>query len=152
MNKNNIYRIIDANLNRAREGIRVAEEIARLYFDDAKLSSQFKSLRHQLTRVAKNTFDEKKLLSFRDSQKDVGADSMGGLEKKRADLESIVQANLRRSQEAVRVLEEFGKLIKLKIPPIAGEESASSFKKIRFKLYTLEQQIMTLLRERMPTN
>jgi thiamine-phosphate pyrophosphorylase len=134
MNKNNIYRIIDANLNRAREGIRVAEEVARLYFDDAKLSSQFKSLRHQLTRVAKNSFDEKKLLSFRDSQKDVGADSMGALEKKRADLESIVQANLRRSQEAVRVLEEFGKLI--------NEESASSFKKIRFRLYALEQKIM----------
>jgi thiamine-phosphate pyrophosphorylase len=134
MNKNNIYRIIDANLNRAREGIRVAEEVARLYFDDAKLSSQFKSLRHQLTRVAKNSFDEKKLLSFRDSQKDVGADSMGALEKKRGDLESIVQANLRRSQEAVRVLEEFGKLI--------NEESASSFKKIRFRLYALEQKIM----------
>ena len=140
----------------------MAEEVARLYFDDAKLSSQFKSLRHLLTRVAKNSFDEKKLLSFRDSQKDVGADSMGGLEKKRADLESIVQANLRRSQEAVRVLEEFGKLIKLKIPPFglspsfdtesqdevqgrrptAGEESAKSFKKIRFKLYTLEQKIL----------
>ena len=117
----------------------MAEEVARLYFDDAKLSSQFKSLRHQLTRVAKNSFDEKKLISFRDSQKDVGADSMGALEKKRADLESIVYANLRRSQEAVRVLEEFGKLIR--------EESASSFKKIRFRLYTLEQKIMVLLKE-----
>jgi thiamine-phosphate pyrophosphorylase len=138
MNKNNIYRIIDANLNRAREGIRVAEDVARLYFDDAKLSSQFKSLRHQLTRVAKNSFDEKKLLSFRDSQKDVGADSMGVFEKKRADLESIVQANLRRSQEAVRVLEEFGKLIK--------EESAQSFKRIRFRLYVLEQKIMKFLK------
>lgn len=138
MNKNNIYRIIDANLNRAREGIRVVEEVARLYFDDARLSSQFKSLRHQLTRVAKNSFDEKKLLSFRDSQKDVGADSMGALEKKRADLESIVCANLRRSQEAVRVLEEFGKLIR--------EESALSFKKIRFKLYALEQKIMGVLK------
>ena len=139
MSKEKIYRIIDANLNRAREGIRVAEEVARLYYDDAKLSSQFKSLRHQLTRVAKNSFDEKKLISFRDSQKDVGADSMGALEKKRADLESIVYANLRRSQEAVRVLEEFGKLIR--------EESASSFKKIRFRLYTLEQKIMVLLKE-----
>lgn len=144
MSKDKIYRIIDANLNRAREGIRVAEEVARLYFDDAKLSSQFKSLRHQLTGVAKNSFDEKKLLFFRNSQKDVGADSMGGLEKKRADLESIVQANLRRSQEAVRVLEEFGKLIKLKIPPKAGEEAASSFKKIRFRLYMLEQEMMRL--------
>ena len=138
MNKNNIYRIIDANLNRAREGIRVAEEVARLYFDDAKLSSQLKSLRHQLTRVAKNSFDEKKLLSFRDSQKDVGADSMGVFEKKRADLESIVYANLRRSQEAVRVLEEFGKLIQ--------EQSAPSFKKIRFRLYALEQKMMGVLK------
>jgi thiamine-phosphate pyrophosphorylase len=111
----------------------VAEEVARLYFDDAELSSQFKSLRHQLTRVAKNSFDEKKLLSFRDSQKDVGANSMGGLEKKRPNLESIVQANLRRSQEATRVLEEFGKLI--------NPTSAQSFKKIRFRLYTLEQKI-----------
>ena len=139
MNKENIYRIIDANLNRAREGIRVAEEVARLYLDDAKLSQKFKSLRHQLTRVAKNSFDEKKLLSFRDSEKDVGANSMGGLEKKRTDLESIVFANLRRSQEATRVLEEFGKLIK--------SDSASSFKKIRFKLYALEQKIMLLLKE-----
>jgi thiamine-phosphate pyrophosphorylase len=139
MNKENIYRIIDANLNRAREGIRVAEEVARLYFDDAKLSSQFKSLRHQLTKVAKNSFDEKKLLSFRDSQKDVGANSMRGLEKKRDDLESIVQANLRRSQEAVRVLEEFGKLIQ--------EQSAPSFKKIRFKLYTLEQHIIQAIKK-----
>jgi translation initiation factor 2B subunit (eIF-2B alpha/beta/delta family) len=138
MSKDKIYRIIDANLNRAREGIRVVEEVARLYFDDAKLSSQFKSLRHQLTKVAKSSFDEKKLLSFRDSEKDVGADSMAGLEKKRADLESIVQANLRRSQEAVRVLEEFGKLIR--------EESAQSFKRIRFKLYSLEQKAMGLLK------
>jgi thiamine-phosphate pyrophosphorylase len=117
----------------------VAEEVARLYFDDAELSSQFKSLRHQLTRVAKNSFDEKKLLSFRDSQKDVGRDSMGTLEKKRADLESIVQANLRRSQEATRVLEEFGKLI--------NPTSAPSFKKIRFKLYTVEQNIMGFLKK-----
>ena len=139
MSKDKIYRIIDANLNRAREGIRVVEEVARLYFDDAKLSSQFKSLRHQLTKVAKSSFDEKKLLSFRDSAKDVGADSMGGLEKKRNDLESIVQANLRRSQEAVRVLEEFGKLIR--------EESAQSFKRIRFRLYALEQKAMGLLKK-----
>jgi translation initiation factor 2B subunit (eIF-2B alpha/beta/delta family) len=147
MNKENIYRIVDANLNRAREGIRVAEEIARLYFNDAKLSSQLKSLRHQLTRVAQNSFEEKKLLFFRDSQKDVGRESMGSLEKKRADLESIVQANLRRSQEATRVLEEFGKLIKLKILPKTRGESAQSFKKIRFRLYTLEQKIMGLLKK-----
>lgn len=133
-------------MNRAREGIRVVEEVARLYFDDAKLSSQFKSLRHQLTRVAKNNFDEDKLLSFRDSQKDVGADSMGALEKKRADLESIVYANLRRSQEAVRVLEEFGKLTSRHSIRVK-EEPALSFKKIRFQLYILEQQIIKAIKK-----
>ena len=139
MNKKNIYRILDANLNRAREGIRVTEEVARLYFDDAPLASRFKKLRHDLTGVAKRSFDEKKLLSFRDSQGDVGADSMGILEKERVDLSSVVQANLRRAQEATRVLEEFGKLI--------NPESARAFKRIRFRLYTLEQEMLTLLRE-----
>jgi thiamine-phosphate pyrophosphorylase len=139
MNKKNIYRILDANLNRAREGIRVTEEVARLYFGDAALASKFKKLRHDLTGVAKKSFDEKKLLSFRDSQGDVGADSMGILEKKRANLSSIVQANLRRAQEATRVLEEFGKLI--------NPDSARAFKRIRFRLYTLEQDMLTLLRK-----
>jgi thiamine-phosphate pyrophosphorylase len=140
MNTKNIYRIIDANLNRAREGIRVVEEVARLYFDDAELSSKFKALRHELTKVAKKSFDQEKLLFFRDSERDVGADSMGGQEKKRADLESIIQANLRRAQEATRVLEEFGKLI--------NPNSARSFKRLRFKLYTLEQETMELVEKR----
>jgi hypothetical protein len=139
MNKKSIYRILDANLNRAREGVRVTEEVARFCFDDAKLSAQFKRLRHELTRVAKKHFDQNKLLSFRDSEKDVGADSMGALEKKRADLKSIVKANLRRAQEATRVLEEFGKLI--------NPDSAKSFKNIRFRLYSLEQEILTLLQD-----
>lgn len=139
MNEKNIYRIIDANLNRAREGIRVVEEVARLHFNDAKLSSKLKVLRHELTKVAKEYFDQKKLLSFRDSLKDVGADSMGNLEKKRADLNAIVKANLRRSQEASRVLEEFGKLI--------HPDSARAFKRIRFKLYSLEQEILKMVED-----
>jgi thiamine-phosphate pyrophosphorylase len=138
MNKEKIYRILDANLNRAREGVRVTEEVARFHFDDAKLSAKLKELRHELTRVTKKYFDQKKLLSFRDSKKDVGADSMGSLEKKRVDINSIVQANLRRAQEATRVLEEFGKLI--------SPDSATSFKKIRFRLYTLEKEILYLLK------
>jgi thiamine-phosphate pyrophosphorylase len=110
--------------------------VARFYYNNAVLSSQLKALRHELTKVAKKSFDQDMLLSFRDSQKDVGADSMSGLEKKRADIHSIVQANLRRSQEAARVLEEFGKLIK--------PDSAKSFKRIRFRLYTLEKEILQM--------
>lgn len=139
MKIDNIYRIVDANLNRAREGVRVVEEVARLCLDDAALSSKFKKLRHELTRVARKSFNERKLLAFRDSQGDVGAESMGSLEKKRANLGSVVQANLRRSQEATRVLEEFGKLI--------NPDSARVFKTIRFRLYVLEQEMQALLKD-----
>jgi thiamine-phosphate pyrophosphorylase len=139
MKTDNIYRIVDANLNRAREGIRVVEEVARLYLDNAVLSSKFKKLRHKLADVACKSFDEKKLLSFRNSEGDVGADGVGSLEKKRASLGSVVQANLRRSQEATRVLEEFGKLI--------NPDSARVFKTIRFRLYVLEQEMQALLKD-----
>jgi thiamine-phosphate pyrophosphorylase len=137
MNTKNIYRILDANLNRAREGVRVVEEVARLYLNDAALSFKLKKLRHEITRAAQNSFDQKRLLSFRDSVKDVGAESMGKSEKKRTGLSSVVLANLRRSQEATRVLEEFGKLIKA--------DSAKDFKRIRFRLYILEQEIQKSL-------
>jgi thiamine-phosphate pyrophosphorylase len=65
---------------------------------------------------------------------------MSGLERKRPNLYSVVQANLRRSQEAARVLEEFGKLV--------NPDSASYFKKIRFKLYTLEKIIFPIIKNR----
>jgi hypothetical protein len=133
MNQKNIYRIVDANLNRAREGIRVVEDIARLYFNDDKLSKKLKLFRHRITRIAQESFDSNMLLLSRDSQGDVGAKGMGKSERKREDLKSIIQANLRRSCEGLRVLEEFGKLIR--------EESAEKYKKLRFKLYSLEKQM-----------
>jgi hypothetical protein len=133
MNQKNIYRILDANLNRAREGIRVVEDIARLYFNDDKLLKKLKSLRHRITKIAQESFDSDMLLLSRDSQGDVGAKGMGKSERKREDLKSIILANLRRSEEALRVLEEFGKLIR--------KESAEEYKKLRFKIYSLEKQM-----------
>ena len=35
-NDERIYRVIDANLNRLKEGLRVVEDIKRYVFDDAK--------------------------------------------------------------------------------------------------------------------
>jgi thiamine-phosphate pyrophosphorylase len=133
VNKKNIYRILDANLNRAREGIRVAEDVARLYLNNESLAKKFKSLRHRITRIAQESFEQDKLLFFRDSEKDVGAKGMGKMEGKRKGLAGVVQANLRRSEEALRVLEEMGKLIK--------KDSAEKFKRIRFRIYTLEKEM-----------
>jgi thiamine-phosphate pyrophosphorylase len=132
--KKKIYRILDANLNRAREGLRVVEEVARLYRQDKKLSKSLKNLRHRITKTSQKYFDQKLLLKYRDSQKDIGAKGMGFYEGKRKDVGTIVQANLRRAEEALRVLEEFGKII--------DKNSAEDFKKLRFRLYTLEKEIL----------
>ena len=129
-----IYRIIDANLNRAREGLRVVEEVSRFIWENEKLSKGLKNLRHKLTKISQENFDQKLLLLCRDSQRDLGAKGMGLHEGKRKDVKAIVQANLRRTEEALRVLEEFGKIIK--------KSSAEEFKNLRFKLYTLEKEIL----------
>jgi len=133
MDKKKVYRILDANLNRAREGIRVAEDIARLYLNNESLSKKFKSLRHRITRIAQESFETDKLLFFRDSKGDVGSKGMGKMEGKRKGIASVVHANLRRAQEALRVLEEMGKLVK--------KDSAEKFKRVRFRIYTLEKEM-----------
>ena len=136
MNKKT-YRIIDANLNRSREGLRVVEEIARLYLNDKNLSTSIKKIRHRISKISLDFLEQDKLIEYRNSQKDVGARGMRGLEKKRGNLKQVVQANLIRTQEGLRVLEELGKLVNSK----AGEE----FKKLRFRIYSLEKKILASL-------
>lgn len=128
-----IYRIIDANANRAREGLRVVEEYLRLAKDSADFSARLKDLRHRVTGAILSMHVDEKLIAARRSDTDVGATDPVGPEKERRDLNHIVAANLRRSQEALRVLEEYSKLL-------SGDASAE-FKRIRFETYTLEKDI-----------
>ena len=81
-----IYRLIDANLNRSREGLRVVEEVARLYLNDKNLSAKIKVMRHQISKIAIRFLDQDQLIRYRNSQRDVGAKGMRGLEKKREGL------------------------------------------------------------------
>ncbi len=117
-------RLIDANLNRLREGIRVVEDIFRYIYNDKSTSSKLKQLRH-LARL--ENYEE--LLKTRDVQNDVLRASVKS-EQNRDDLYSILVANFKRAQESSRVLEEFTKLIDIKI--------SEDFKYIRYELYTLE--------------
>ena len=49
-----ILRIVDANLNRASEGVRVLEETARLVWNDPVLSADLKDLRHAIAEDRKS--------------------------------------------------------------------------------------------------
>lgn len=125
-------RIIDANLNRAAEGLRVLEDIARLGLDDASLSERLKMLRHQLTNTSPDL--QQALISARAADADVGRDTQVSGEPKERDLAAAVFANSRRAQESLRVLEEMARL--------PGELSTDRFRQTRFSIYTLEQELL----------
>ncbi|MFH1683451.1 MAG: hypothetical protein ABIA67_01065, partial [Candidatus Margulisiibacteriota bacterium] len=135
--KSKVLRIIDANVNRAMEGVRVVEEIARMVLDNKKLTEELKNVRGNLKQAVKSLPDAKTLLKFRESLKDVGRKITTEMENRREDLDSIFHSNIKRAQEATRVLEEFSKGTSVK--------SAKAFKGLRFKLYDVEKRIKPLI-------
>jgi len=129
-------RIIDANLNRIGEGLRVLEDIARLLLDDANLSQQLKDMRHELVKV--DISFEERFLQARNSEGDVGMDLKASGEGKYKEIPATVVANARRVQEALRVMEEMAK------NPAVPLDS-DKFKRARFKLYTVEKELFSRL-------
>lgn len=129
--KNNIYRIIDANLNRIKEGLRVCEEITRFILDNRKLSALFKKIRHQIDTLAGKIYPASLLLKGRRSNSDVGRFNSYG-ELKRNNCKDIFRANIQRIKESLRVLEEFSKLVDIK--------TSAGFKQLRYKVYEIEKE------------
>ena len=125
-----INRIIDANINRAKEGLRVCEEITRFILESRRLSFQFKRIRHKIEFTLKGLPVNFSLLKGRDSLKDVGR-TIHAFELKRRNFKDVFFANLQRVKESVRVLEEFAKL--------KSHKAALYFKKIRYELYEIEK-------------
>lgn len=121
-----LLRVVDANLNRLKEGIRVIEDIARYVHNDRELSTSLKTLRH----MAKVESIEE-LLASRDSVNDVLRPTMKS-EMNRTDLRSILIANYKRAEESSRVLEELYKIV--------DPDLSERFKHIRYELYTLEKK------------
>ncbi len=125
-------RIIDANYNRAKEAVRVCEDIARFFLNDATLTAKFKKSRHDLTKtLLKFPVSYRRLVAARDSAQDVGKKGRLADLKRRPRASDLMMANLKRAEEAVRVLEEFSK--------IAAPRQSPAFQKIRFHLYELEK-------------
>ena len=126
-----IYRIIDANINRAKEGLRVCEEIARFALNRRLLCADFKQLRHRLDGIIQKLPSRIFLISSRESSTDAGRKNYHG-ELAREDCRDIFFANIQRVKESVRVLEEFSKLIHKNI--------AVAFKEARYDIYEVEKR------------
>lgn len=135
-----VLRVIDANLNRLREGLRVIEDTLRFIYDDGEITLFLKDSRHVLGKfVNELPGGRAALLAARDSAGDVGAGLNTRSEMNRPTHREILVANFKRAQEAARVLEEYAKIF--------SAERAAEMKKIRFMLYKLEKDCELLLND-----
>ncbi|MCK4342190.1 MAG: thiamine phosphate synthase [Phycisphaerae bacterium] len=128
-----VLRIIDANLNRAREALRVIEDYARFVRDDADVAGAVKSCRHELRNVVE-ALGQKALLAARDIVSDVGRDLKTPEELHRGAPADVIRAAFARAGEAARVLGEYGKLV--------SPAAAAGAEALRYRVYELEQRIV----------
>jgi len=126
-----IYQIIDANLDRAREGLRVLEDWARFGLGQKKYVERIKNFRQILG---------KNHLEIYKQSRNYIADQCKGLthpeQINRKNYEQIISTNASRVQEALRVIEEFSRLHNRELSEIASE--------IRYEIYNIEIDILNL--------
>lgn len=127
-------RIIDANANRAAEGLRVAEEFARLALDNEQYTRVLKDLRHELRQVIARLAPQAQRLNARNIEGDVGTEIFGPGESARANLHAVAASAFGRVKESLRVLEEVAK--------IEDPECAKQIEGFRYLLYGCESKIL----------
>lgn len=135
-------RLLDANINRCAEGLRVLEDVARFYFDHDEFSASLRTLRHKIRDLFKDR--QATLTGNRDAIQDVGRSiSAAGKEDERTELKDMASANFKRVQEAMRSIEEMLKTINC-------YEAGKKVEMFRFETYTLEQEYLKLFSPRLP--
>ncbi|MCK5580915.1 MAG: thiamine-phosphate pyrophosphorylase [Candidatus Omnitrophica bacterium] len=132
-----VLRVIDANFNRAKEGLRVCEDVCRFLYDDRAKTRKYKEIRHKLTAVV-GKLGIAEIVKAREIEADVGRKTSSP-ESKRKDVADIFYANSQRVKESVRVLEEFAKLIDGKV--------AERLKRLRYLIYSCEKEIVRGLKK-----
>ncbi|XQQ07832.1 MAG: thiamine phosphate synthase [Leptolyngbya sp. IPPAS B-1204] len=123
-----VLRILDANLDRAREGLRIIEEWCRFGLNQAQFTEECKQLRQELGQ-----WHREEIRSARDTPNDPGTELTHPNEQQRANITELLRSNFCRTQEALRVLEEYGKLY--------SEPMATACKQMRYRVYTLESNL-----------
>lgn len=133
-----IIRIIDANFNRAREGLRVIEDGLRFYYNaDTSLIKKIKNLRHSLSITVDKYFGLTEIKKGRD----VSGDKGKGIDRKeREDIRDVIERNFLRVSEALRVMEEYSRTV--------FPSASTSFHNLRFQLYKIEKEILLAIKKR----
>lgn len=114
--------ILDANINRVSEGLRVIEDYVRFVRNNKVLTDRLVTLRHQINRSESKPAAN---LAIRDTDLDVRAKEVPA---KRQEIVSLLKANFKRVQEGLRVLEEY--------------TGNSLYNGIRYDAYALEKDVL----------
>lgn len=136
MSSQQILRIVDANLNRVGEGLRLLEDVSRLVLEDSALSEKLRGLRHRVLDFELN--EVCRLVEARDVEKDPGFAIEEAQHRPGGTIGAVI-ASAHRVEQALRVLEEVAKVDVLALP-------ADTLKQCRFELYSLEKEILMRLR------
>ncbi len=131
-----VYRILDANFNRAREALRVAEDCGRFAMNDPAVTAMAKNLRSDLAEVLKSMPADEFLVS-RDTPGDIGTEISSPTEAARVDLADVVTAACKRLTEALRTIEEYSKFL--------APDYVLKTERMRYNAYTLEKRILCRL-------
>ena len=132
ISRQSILRALDANRNRALEGLRVAEDILRFGFNAAAHVTRLRTLRHGIANAVRALpVSSHTLARARDTRTDVGRRFAGS---RTASAEQLLLINLQRAKEALRVLEELSRLI--------APTKARRFQRLRFDLYAQERRVL----------
>ncbi len=129
---NDIYRILDANFNRARESLRAIEDCGRFVLNDPAITAMAKSFRSDIREVLEE-MPTSEMLIARNSGADVGTVITSPTENERADSEEVATAACKRLTEALRTIEEYSKVV--------APGRISTIERMRYNAYTLEQQV-----------
>jgi len=125
-----VLRVVDAAANRAAEGLRVVEDYLRFVLDESELTAECKQLRHDLRTVLAG-FWPTDLQAARDTDADVGTAISTPAEAARSDVGDVCTASFHRIAQALRTLEEYGKVLN----PAIGDRC----KAMRYQTYTLQR-------------
>ncbi|MHC4294001.1 MAG: thiamine phosphate synthase [Planctomycetota bacterium] len=128
-----VYRILDANFNRAREALRVAEDCGRFALNDVAITAMAKNLRSDLKEVYE-TLPVSEFITSRDTRGDIGTEITSPTEPTRKGLPDVAQAACKRLTEALRTIEEYGKFV--------APAQTLRIERMRYDAYTLEQRLI----------
>lgn len=131
-------RIVDVNLNRLSESLKFIEDIIRFSLRNKILLVSIRKIRRDFLKI-KKVLPLSNLISFRESRDDLGRPASFDSRTNRDTNDPLI-ANLTRTKESSRIIEEILKTKNLKV--------SNKMKELRFKIYDLEKAVLESLKKK----